>query len=484
MSNRRTHVIVFFSAAIIMSLELVGSRIIAPHLGSSLVVWTALITVVLGSLAAGGWWGGKAADHNTSPAFLSRLLLLSSVYILIVAWAKEPLLTVIRNTMFDIRISALAATGAILAAPSFLLGAVLPYTVKLTFSSRQKLGRHVGNLYALSTIGSIVGTLATGFYLLSYLGNTLLLRGIGIALLLLALVNGSPFPTKHRLHNLWIFFFLICFLFTPPRPANWVEDADTQYGRVIILDHTDALTGVTARSMQVDLSIMSRVSIGSDTLIDNVYYFFQLGDYFAPGIDHALMLGGGGYVFPKNFLSVHERASIDVVEIDPKITQLAYKYFDLPRDPRLTIYHEDARTFLNKNTQTYDVIYSNLYNASGTIPFHTITKEAITQISNALNEDGVVLVNIVGPVEGTEGAFTRSAYHTYKSVFPNVLLFAHPRHSFLVAQKNPYTALPQSTNPTISRLLSMHYTAPIPADVPILTDDYAPVDQMFHGFVH
>lgn len=195
------------------------------------------------------------------------------------------------------------------------------------------------------------------------------------------------------------------------------------------------------------------------------------------------MLGWAGYSYPKSYLETYPDASIDVVEIDPGITEIAKKHFWLRADPRLHIIHEDARVFLNTNTHQYDAILGDAFSSWYSLPYQLTTQEAVQKHYESLTETGVVILNIIGALEGEMSDFFRAEYHTYASVFPYVQVF--PVHDpkdthtiqniILVALKTPPPP-PQNTDPQMSAFLSHQYTWEISHDLPLLTDEYAPVE--------
>ena len=134
------------------------------------------------------------------------------------------------------------------------------------------------------------------------------------------------------------------------------------------------------------------------------------------------MLGGAGYSFPKDYLTKYPNATLDVVEIDPGVTALAKKYFALEDHPNLTIYHEDARVFLNQNTKKYDAILGDAFSSWYLVPYQLTTEEAIRRQYDSLSLSGAVILNIVSSIEGEMGEFLRAEYKTYKKVFPQVYL--------------------------------------------------------------
>jgi spermidine synthase len=196
------------------------------------------------------------------------------------------------------------------------------------------------------------------------------------------------------------------------------------------------------------------------------------------------MLGGCAYSYPKDFLKRFPNAHMDVVEIDPVMTELAKKYFRLKEDARLTTYHEDARRFLNRSDKTYDVIYGDAFNSISSVPFQLTTKEAIQREYDLLNDGGVVLANLISSIDGTSGKFLRAEYATYRSIFPQVYLFpvafpengARVQNILLVAIKSDVSPLFESKDSELAEYLKHRWQKEVKNDLPILTDDYAPVD--------
>ncbi len=206
-------------------------------------------------------------------------------------------------------------------------------------------------------------------------------------------------------------------------------------------------------------------------------------DHFMPELENALMIGGGAYSYPKDFLANHENANLDVVEIDSELTELAKEYFGLEDDPRLTIFHEDGRIYLNSAEKQYDAIFQDAFSSSLAIPYHLTTVEHIQNMYDALTEDGVALVNVISRMEGEGGKFLSAQYHTYKEVFPYVYLFPvqYPEDAdiaqniMLVATKSEKNL--SSENSELNNYLNHYWKKEIPNYLPILTDDFAPVDQ-------
>jgi spermidine synthase len=213
--------------------------------------------------------------------------------------------------------------------------------------------------------------------------------------------------------------------------------------------------------------------------------FYRLAEHFAPDMRRMLVLGGGGFSFPKYVLKNHANVRVDVVELDPGITALARGHFGLRDHPRLNIIEEDARTFLNRNTEKYEVILCDAFNSHYTIPFHLTTLEAFRRIKGSMTQDGVVLVNLLSAVEGDRGRFFRAIFATCAATFPRVMAFAvdNPQDPFgwqniIVAcfvSEGDVSVL--NSDRDITLMLANRLKNPIAMDTPPLTDEFAPVDR-------
>jgi hypothetical protein len=183
------YLLAFLCGAVVMSFEVLGIRVIAPDFGSAIFVWGAMISVVLCGLSLGYFGGGVMADRAPRFGGLALMLVVPAVMIgtfRFYAWD-------VSNWFFDQGFSAergsLAASMALFLLPTVFLGAVAPYTVRLLVSDPERIGRGAGSLYAVSTMGSIVGTLGTSFFLIGVMGIRDAMQMLGFLLLVLAIVS-------------------------------------------------------------------------------------------------------------------------------------------------------------------------------------------------------------------------------------------------------------------------------------------------------
>jgi|WetSurMetagenome_2_1015567.scaffolds.fasta_scaffold00214_5 spermidine synthase len=488
MKKNILELVVFICGAVVMALELVGSRILAPYLGASIIVWTSLIGVILGCLSLGYWLGGKVADKRPEYKTFSLIILTAGLFTGMIAFFSSFVLTLLQNSVDDLQIAAPVATFALFGMPSILLGMITPYAVRLKMEDVKRSGKTVGNLYAISTVGSIVGTFLAGYYLIAVFGSAKLLIILALTLAATSILAAcrSGLVSKILVGLLMLGGLVAVDLHSSARESEGFIDVDTRYSRIWIYEtvypssHKPILALVTSPGEIQSAKLLD----GSDDLALAYTKYYRLAAHFNPSIKDSLLIGGAGYSYAKDYLRRFPAARLDVVEIDPGMTALARKYFDLSDDSRLGIIHEDGRTYLNKTQKKYDAIFCDAFTSLYTIPFQMTTREAVMKMHDRLNEDGIVLVNIISAIEGDGGMFLRAAYATYKSVFPQVFLFpVSAPHDGSVSQNIMLVALKSGLQPAlrsgdmeIDRYLTHLWKGAVAPDAPLLTDDLAPVD--------
>jgi spermidine synthase len=477
--------IVFFCGAVVMIYEIAGSRVLGPYLGTSIFIWTSLIGIILGSLSLGYWLGGRLADRKPTFSALAWIILLSAVLVGITTMIKEPFLTLLPRFISGLKWQSVIASIILFAPASVFLGMVSPYAVRLKIKALQTSGTTVGQLYAISTFGSIAGTFAAGFYLIPAMGTTNILVTIS---LLLAVISVTLFLPEKKTGNsipAIIFIIITLYLFIQNElKAKPYIDLDTRYSRVWIYDAVDPGCGKTVKYLRINNESSSAMFPESDDLVFPYARYYRLAEHFTPGFKSTLILGGAAYSYPKYFLEKYPDATIDVVEIDPELTRLAHEHFRLKDNPRMKIFHEDARTFLNRADRKYDIIYGDAYKSLYTIPWHLTTVEAAQRTYNMLNDSGCLLLNIISSVEGDASLFLQAELATYREVFPYVFVFAvmDPKDAqivqstMLVAVKSETSPVMESKDPELADFLSHEVTGRIATTLPVLTDEFAPVD--------
>jgi spermidine synthase len=484
---------VFLCGAVVMVLELAGSRVLAPFLGTSIVVWTSLIGVVLGALSIGYWWGGRLADRRPEPRLLSRIILLAAVATLLIAGLKGFLLAFLQNKA-NLPTVTLAATVLLFAPASVLLGMVSPFAARLRMKDAETSGRTVGRLYALSTVGSIAGTFAAGFWLTAHVGTTnLVLLMAGVLIAASSLVHAGDLRAKIATAALVGLVTAFLGIYDAQLAQAEIHDLDTPYQRVLVYRAMNVRTGqpllMLTTSPEGSQSAMDPER--PEALVLDYTRYYRLAAHFRPGAGRMLMLGGGGMSVPK-YMQAHPdefggAPRLDVVELDPGVTQIAARHFAFRPGAGVRVIHDDARRVLNACAPaSYQVAFVDVFTSQLSVPFHLATVETARALASALDADGVVLVNCISAAEGPGSRFYRALLATYRNVFPRVESFlvqepgapSAQQNIILAAFKSAAAPALTSTSPDYAAMLATRYQPParLPDDPPPLTDDFAPVD--------
>jgi len=475
-----------------MILELVGSRILAPTLGTSIYVWTSLIGVILGAMSFGYYMGGRLADKDPNTRTFSNLILLSGIFVFMIIIIKKPILDL--SMTFGLRNAAIFSAISLFAIPGILLGAVSPYSVRLAMKKVETSGNTVGNLYAVSTFGSIAGTFSAGFYFIPNFGSINILYGLAISLFVISLL--ASYERKRTILTITVMFvFLSSSVFARAFEVNnYLVDEDSAYNHIRVYD-TKTMEGKNIRIMAVENFFDSGMLLDSNDLAFAYSELFRLGDVFNKEIRKAVIFGGAAYSVPKDFILHHNEGTIDVVEIDPKTTEIAKKYFNLTTDSSgINIFHQDARVFLNDSVKNsgnkYDVVYNDAYGSTCTVPFQLTTREAIDEIYNMLDDNGIYVMNVISAISGDKSDFFKSEYKTIREKFKNVYVFpvsfvnesdsGTNQNIVVIAAKKKFDVekmIKDNSDAGIAKMLSHYWKYDINTDnAIILTDDYAPVD--------
>ena len=479
--------IVFFSGTVVMIYEIIGSRILAPYIGTSTYIWTSLIGVILGSLSVGYWFGGRLADRQPNSKLLAAILFAAAALVTVTLLVQEFFLLGLSMVALRLELKALIAALVLFAPASVLFGCVTPYAVRLKMIAVEDAGKTVGRLYSLSTIGSILGTFAAGFILLPFVGSVRTLYLIIVVLFALSLMLASFKITVKNLFVLLLFPVAVGaneFIGYPLAKNYEMRDFDTQYSRIRVWRGLQETNGRAVRVMAFDpYSVQSAMYLDSDELASNYAKFYHLLRHFKPDFQKTLIIGGAGYSFPKEYLRRYPNKQLDAVEIDPRVTQIARDYFRLEENANLRIFHGDGRIFLNQTRDKYDALLVDAYSSVYSVPFQLTTVEAVRKMNEALTDDGAVLLNMISAVEGDGSFFLQAEYKTFAEVFPHLYLFkvnpaladSTPQNVILVAAKTGNVSF-ESDDEEIAALLKNRYEKPLNLTVPALTDDLAPVE--------
>ena len=474
----KLELIVFICGAAVMVVELLGSRILAPYLGSSIYTWASLIGVVLGALALGYYIGGRVADRSRTFRVLGLIVLAAAIATL----AIIPLNPIAQLAVtIGPKFGPLLASIILFAPASILFGMVSPYAIRLKAEQLSKVGSTAGNLYAISTTGSIFGTLLAGFVLIPSFGVKALLLSVGAVTLLTSFLC---FGTK----NLKVLApaALIFLVGTSPFPmepsieGEVIHSAESEYHLIRVVDNHEEGT----RSMLIDVFVQSSEYFNYTGLVHEYARCSTLLIELDPNPERVLVLGLGGGTLPKYFLS-HTNATIDVIEIDPEVIRSAEEYFGVEESERLRIIQGDARTTLSKLNETYDIIYMDVF-SSYSIPFHLTTVEFMQEANSHLKENGLFAMNIISAAEGHGSEFFVSEYKTCGEVFEYAYAFptepekGEVQNIILIASNSE---IPSEKFESVEGIActANYFPSPDLGGAKLLTDDFAPVDNLIAG---
>ena len=417
MRNFYLYVLVCVGGAAVLALEILGTRILGPFYGVSLFLWSALITVTLAALSLGYLIGGRSADKRATLTPLCIIMMGAGTWIMLIPWFKHPFLTFAEP--LGLRAAVLTASFILFFPPLTFLGMISPYAVKLRTATLSEVGKAAGNLYATSTLASVISALLTGFYLIPNIGVTRLTIIIGMFLLVTATV-GFLIDKNSRLGAIGISllaFSIIALLIRPPferaQPYGGLLSIEqSPYAELRVLDSDGG------RHLLIDGGIHSLVDTA--TWESNFHYtaVMDLPKYFFPSPGKMLLIGLGGGSLAKQYARSYWK--VDAVEIDPTVISFARRYFHLQLSDA-SVYEMDGRQFLISTKKTYDVILLDAFGSSS-IPFHLVTKEVFGLISSRLNPGGILALNV--ETVGWNDPIVKTLTATLKQIFQDV--FALP----------------------------------------------------------
>jgi spermidine synthase len=404
------YIIVFISGGAVLAIEILGTRILGPFYGVSIFLWSALISITLIALSIGYVIGGWLADKGPDIRTLGLVIAVAGLWVLIIPLIRGGIISAAEP--LGLRAAVLIVSFILFAPPLTLLGMVSPYAIRLKATAIQEVGRTAGNLYAFSTIGSVIAALLTGFILIPNVGVNMLVLSIGIILIIVAaigIIKGRRLIEKAIILSAFVIIALVSYSIIPIEKAEpesgLLMIKQSPYGEIRVVDFKDS------RFLLIDGGI--HTSVDAVTFENNYNYAWVLDipknmfDY----IGDMLLIGlGGGSVLKSYYLDGWD---IDAVEIDPAITETAYNYFGLNPDWG-NILHMDGRRFLKEISKKYDLIILDAFGSSS-IPFHLVTAEAFVLAASRLNEEGILAINI--EAVGWDDIIVNSITTTLKTSF-------------------------------------------------------------------
>jgi len=416
----------FITGAVILVIEIAGTRVLAPFYGSTIFVWSSLISITLGFLALGYFVGGFFADKHPKGELFYAIIFAGSASSLFLIKISQPIL-VFSNTL-GFREGPLVATLLLFALPLFLLSMAGPFAIRLRAKNLEHTGHTSGVIFGVSTVGSLTGALLTGFYLIP---NFFIDQIFTVATaILMAISIAGIFIERGSRQVTGVAFLVFVALFLSGSFAPVIKED------VAIVHRTPSFYGEIAVAEREGVRCIVVNGISQTCIFGDGRQAFMYGYLITSLVDeetdfeNALVVGLGGGTVARDLKPYF--SEIDVVEIDPKMLQVAKEFFAFNDSaPELNTIIADGRKYIKTTPKTYDIVILDAF--SGAIPVpHLYTKEAFEDIKNILSPEGIVIVNTLGRPYGEETALTHSIAKTINSVFPYIGIIASEN-----VQENP-----------------------------------------------
>lgn len=501
------------AGAILMSLEVLGFRIIGKTFGSALRETSVVISVCLTAMSLGYFAGGRAVDRHPRVRTLLVALVCAGAATALVPSLDDLVSDRVFASSIPLALHSAIVTIALFVVPIFFLATVSPIAIRLIATRVERSGTTAGSISAVSTFGSIVGSVSTGFFLID-LFESVHRTVYALALLtwvVAGLTAAAHLVSRSAIDRMWReqrFRFvsglgLACMVGITVA-SFWFSRAGgdsrgaVDYGNEVLLvrdssfHHIQVVDHNRFRTLLFDRTYQSRMNLDDPSGEGfNYIHYFHVPMILNPSAKRVLFIGLGGGSAPKQYLDAYPDVVIDAVDIDPLVLEVAKTYFFVKEGPGLRLHVEDGRAFVKRSTETYDIIAIDAYTTNrygATIPAHLATREFFRECAERLTENGMIVYNVAAP---PAEEITRAISKTLFRVFPYQLAFSSGNTVFVASTGD----IRMSGAELSQRASSLRSEGRIRLDgleervaqgsspvnvtgVPILTDDYAPVDQL------
>jgi spermidine synthase len=478
----------FLAAGCVLVLEIAAGRLLAPYVGVSLTTYTGIIGAILGGIAVGAWLGGRIADAFGPNGLLGPTFMLGGV----AAIASVPIVGMIGAAGLGegfVAIVILAAAAFVV--PAAILSAVGPMIVRATLTDVGTSGSVVGRLSAMGTVGAISGTFLTGFVLLGLVPTSVLIIAVGallvvtgLALTLVLRRGGAAGAGVLALAAIAMGGLALA----GPSPC----DTESAYYCISVVADRDDMDG---RTLILDRLTHAYVNVADPTVV-RFGYVQRFADAAGPYLDglgrpaDVLHLGGGGFTFPRYLEATYPGIRQRVLELDPRVLEVARDQLGFSPSDTIAVTLGDARGWIETlPTDAFDLVVGDAFGGLA-VPWHLTTTEFLEEIQRVLRPGGMYVMNLIDyPPLG----FVRAEAATAGRLFDHVAVIARPAtlagrdggNIVLVASADPLdvdavTARIGAWGPASETaiLADPSAVAAFVGDSPVLTDDYAPVDQL------
>lgn len=486
----RLAVVVCTAGAGTLATEIAASRLLAPYFGSSTIVWANIIGLTLLYLSIGYWFGGKVADRRPDPRLLGRIILVAALCIAATPFIARPILDLALQGLDAVSVGAVVgsffAALALFAVPITLLGAVSPFAIRLALGDVGEAGTVAGRLYALSTMGSIVGTFLSAIVTIPLLGTQRTMLGSAV---LLALAAALLLGSRWQLLTLVVAGLLFVPAGTIKASSGLLYETESSYQYIQIVERSDGSRALRLNEGVAVHSVWHEDSVLTGGVWDT---FLLVPPLLGRPVERMLVIGNAGGTIARAFGELYPDVEIDGVEIDPEVSAAARKYMGLEDNPRLNVITADGRPYLELTDGAYDVIVVDAYHQPY-IPFYLATREFFAAAREHLRPGGAIALNVAS-VPGDD-VLSRAIGSTLLAEFPDVWRWRPLRFNELMlgftepVSREELDARVEGAPAAVDVLVPLFQAGvePVLATERPLTDDRAPVewltDRMIIDFV-
>lgn len=415
LSPLRLGIVVFMGGAGTLATEIAASRLLAPFFGSSTIVWANIIGLILIYLSVGYWIGGRVADRWPNPRLLGSIILIAAAAVAALPFVARPVLGAALEGFDALSAGAVVASFfsalALFAIPITLLGMVAPFAIRLAISTVQTAGTVAGRLYALSTVGSILGTFISAIITIPLIGTQRTMLGAAVLLAFSAALLLGP---RWQLVTAAFAALLAIPAGTVKASEGLIFETESTIQYIQVVERADG-----TRSLKLNEGVASHSIWRADSVLTGGVWdtFLVVPPLLGRPAESMLVIGNSGGTIARAFGEFYPTVAIDGVEIDPEVTEVGHRYFGLDDNPNLTVFDADGRPHLRLTDKTYDIIVVDAYKQPY-IPFYLATREFFELTRDHLNAGGVLALNVAAVP--TDDRLSRTITSTVRSVFPQV----------------------------------------------------------------
>ena len=489
-SRARLSAVVFTGGVGTLATEIAASRLLAPYFGSSTVVWANIIGLTLLYLSAGYWLGGKWADRRPEPRVLGRIVLVAAFFIAATPFIARPVLDLALEGFDAVSVGAVVgsffAALAIFAVPVTLLGTVSPFAIRLALDDVREAGAVAGRLYALSTVGSILGTFLSAIVTIPLVGTQRTMLGSAA---LLALAAALLLGGRWHVATIALCGLLFVPAGTIKASEGLVWETESAYQYVQVVERADG-----SRALRLNEGVAVHSVWRPDTVLTGGVWdtFLVVPPLLGRPVERVLILGSAGGTIGRAYGRFYPEARVDGVEIDGEVSEAGRRFLGLADNPNVRTITADARPYLESTEERYDVIIGDAYRQPY-IPFYLTTQEFFELARERLRPGGILALNVAA-VPGDE-RLSEAIGSTLLTVFPEAWSWRPLRfNEILLAFDRPVGAgalrsRAGAVDPELGSLVPIfrEHLEPVRKTREPLTDDRAPVewltDQMITSYI-